>query len=125
LRERHVREIRSRFRAKSVADLAVTLLSILWLFAKETLAMQLGPNPTVDVLTLHRKAKPHEPWPGEIIEKFKLEAGAVARLALLLLLYTGQRVGDVAAMRWDRYDGEGISVRQHEHAALDTLSSSR
>ena len=80
--------------------------------------MQLGPNPTVDVLKLHRKAKPHEPWPAEIIERFKLEAGAVAHLALLLLLYTGQRVGDVAAMRWDRYDGDGITVRQQK---TDTL----
>jgi integrase len=36
-----------------------------------------------------------------------------------LLLYTGQRVGDVAAMKWSQYDGTGISVRQEKtHAPL-------
>jgi integrase len=37
---------------------------------------------------------------------------------LLLLLYTGQRAGDVAAMKWERYDGKGIEVRQEKTDAL-------
>jgi integrase len=117
LREDHVRQMRSRFLpATFTADEAVMLLSTLWLFAKEHLTMRLGPNPTADVMKLHRQAWSHEPWPDPVIAKF--EAGAQpkpnAQLALLLLLYTGQRVGDVAAMRWDRYDGKGITVRQEK-----------
>jgi integrase len=37
---------------------------------------------------------------------------------LLLLLYTGQRADDVAAMKWERYDGKGIEVRQEKTDAL-------
>jgi integrase len=121
LREEHVREIRSRFLpATFIADEAVMLLSTLWTFAKEHLAMKLGPNPTTDIRKLHRQAWSHEPWPDQVIEKFEAEARPKpnAQLALLLLLYTGQRVGDVAAMRWDQYDGKGIAVCQEKTDAL-------
>jgi integrase len=121
LREEHVREIRSRFLpATFTADEAVMLLSTLWTFAKEHLAMKLGPNPTTDISKLHRQAWSHEPWPDQVIEKFEAEARPKpnAQIALLLLLYTGQRVGDVAAMRWDQYDGKGIAVRQEKTDAL-------
>jgi integrase len=30
----------------------------------------------------------------------------------MLLLHTAQRVSDVAAMRWDQYDGRWVRVRQ-------------
>jgi integrase len=92
------------------------LLSTLWTFAKEDLAMKLGPNPTTDIRRLHRQSWSHEPWPDQVIEKFEAEARPKpnAQLALLLLLYTGQRAGDVAAMKWNRYDGKGIEVRQEK-----------
>ena len=35
-----------------------------------------------------------------------------AQLALMLLLYTGQRASDVVRIRWNDYDGSGIAVRQ-------------
>ena len=127
LREEHVREIRSKFLPSYdadgkqrggtfTADESVMLLSMLWMFAKEHLAIRLGPNPTADVRKLHRRKFEHEPWPDDVIEKFEAEARPKpnARLALLLLLYTGQRAGDVAAMRWDQYDGRGIAVRQQK-----------
>jgi integrase len=49
-----------------------------------------------------------------VIEKFEAEAQPKpnAQLALMLLLYTGQRASDVVRMRWSDYDGEGIAVRQ-------------
>ena len=131
LREDHVREIRSKFLPSSdtngkqrggtfTADESVMLLSMLWLFAKEQLAMRLGPNPTADVRKLHRRKFEHEPWPDDVIAKFEAEARPKpnARLALLLLLYTGQRAGDVAAMRWDQYDGKGIAARQQKTGEL-------
>jgi integrase len=117
LREEHVREIRSRFLpATFTADEAVMLLSMLWQFAKEHLAMRLGPKPTTDVRKLHKQSWEHEPWPAPVIERFEAEARPKpnAALALLLLLYTGQRAGDVAAMKWERYDGKGIEVRQQK-----------
>jgi integrase len=121
LREDHVREIRTRFLpATFTADEVVMLLSMLWIFAKEHLAMRLGPNPTTDVRRLHKLTNPRKAWPAAVIEKFETDARPKpnAGLALLLLLYTGQRPGDVAAMTWSRYDGKGIEVRQEKTGEL-------
>ena len=114
LQERHIRQIRQRFTATSKADLAVMLLRMLWVFAKEVLAMDIGPNPAAEIRKLHRHGWSHEPWPVWVIEKFEAEAQPKpnAQLALALLLYTGQRASDVVRMRWDQFDGEGIQVRQ-------------
>jgi integrase len=58
-------------------------------------------------------------WPMELIDQLAAQGSPTTRLALSLLLYTGQRVGDVAAMKWSQYDGAGISVRQEKtHAPL-------
>jgi integrase len=120
LREHHVRQIRERFRpSTSQADMAVILLRVLWVFAKEELAMHIGVNPAGEVRRLH-KSDAYEPWPPDVIAKFEdyVRTNPIARLALLLLLFTGQRVGDVAAMKWSQYDGKGIGVRQQKTRAL-------
>ncbi len=120
LREKHIREVRTRFTATSKADLAVMHLRMLWSFAKENLAMDLGPNPASEIKNLHKLSWSHEPWPDWVIEKFEAEAQPKpnAQLALLLMLYSGQRVGDVAAMKWERYDGKGIEVCQEKTGEL-------
>jgi integrase len=120
LQERHVRQIRQRFTATSKADLATMLLRMLWVFAKEVLAMDLGPNPAGEIRKLHHQGWKHEPWPESVIEKFAAEARPKpnAQLALMLLLYTGQRASDVARMRWDQLDGRGIRVRQVKTGTL-------
>ena len=114
LHERHVREIRKRFTSTSRSDLAVMLLGMIWTYAKEVLAMDLGVNPATDIQRLHRRGWSHEPWPAAVIEKFAVEARPKpnAQLALMLLLYTGQRASDVVRIRWNDYDGSGIAVRQ-------------
>jgi enterobacteria phage integrase len=119
LRERHIRDIRKRFAAKSVADKAVMLLRVLWVFAKEELAMDLERNPGEEIRRLHRVVKSHKPWPDELVGRFEAEAEPKpsAQLALALLLCTGQRVSDVAKMRWTDLDGKEISVRQQKTGA--------
>jgi hypothetical protein len=74
LQERHIRQIRPRFTATSKADLAVMLLRMVWAFAKEVLAMDLGPNPAGEIRKLHRQGWKHEPWPDWVIEQFAAEA---------------------------------------------------
>jgi integrase len=114
LQERYIRQIRQRFTATSKADLAVMLVRMLWVFAKEVLAMDIGENPAAGVQKLHHRGWSHKPWPDSVIEKFEAEAQPRpnAQLALILLHYTGQRASDVVRMRWNDYDGEGITVRQ-------------
>jgi hypothetical protein len=66
-------------------------MRVLWSFAKEELAMDLGRNPAEEIKPLHSREWSHEPWPEEVIAKFKIEAQPKpnAQLALALLLYTG------------------------------------
>jgi integrase len=120
LRERHVRQIRKQFNSASAADGAVMLIRMLWVFAKESLDMELGPNPAAEIKNLHKQSWSHEPWPDWVVAKFEAEARPKpnAQFALLLLLYTGQRVGDVAAMKWSQFDGDGIQVRQQKTGNL-------
>lgn len=45
------------------------------------------------------------------------KSGPMLRLAFALLLYTGQRIGDVLAMRWSDFDGDYIHVVQEKTGA--------
>jgi integrase len=116
MREKHLRDIRRRFIANSVADKAVMLLRVLWVFAKEELDMDLGNNPGAEIRRLHRVSQSHKPWPDWLVARFEAEAEPrpSAQLALALLSCTGQRVSDVAKMRWIDFDGEEISVQQQK-----------
>ena len=74
LHERHVREIRKRFTSTSRGDLAVMLLGMIWTYAKEVLAMDLGVNPATDIQRLHRRDGRTNPGRTAVIEKFAAEA---------------------------------------------------
>jgi integrase len=110
--ERHVRQISKQFPTLSAADNVVMLVRMLWAFAKDKLDMELGANPAAEVKNLHEQSWSYEPWPQEVIDAFMAPARPNARYGLMLLLHTGQRVSDVAAMRWDQYDGRWVRVRQ-------------
>lgn len=57
---------------------------------------------------------PHRPWPVDKLDAFAVAAehGSVARTVMELCIGTGQRVGDVLAMRWDAIRDGGVEVRQ-------------
>jgi integrase len=57
-------------------------------------------DPTKDVIPPPMESEPHPQWSEEHIAAFKARhpVGSNARLALTLLLWTGQRLGDVARM---------------------------
>lgn len=94
-----------------VADWYVQLLSMLCKLGIRRGYMTTNPAEGIEKLG---KSKSYDPWPAWMIEKI-LEAGTPQeRLAILLLLYTGQRRGDVAAMTWHDYDGTHIRVKQEK-----------
>jgi integrase len=70
--------------------------------------------PTRDVRPPRYKAKPHPTWTEEDIAQFEAAypLGTRARLALALLLYTGQRSGDVIRMGPQHVRQGAILVRQ-------------
>lgn len=56
----------------------------------------------------------HEPWPQHIVDAALISVNAEARLLVHLLLYTGQRIGDVLGMAWNDISGDHIAVRQRK-----------
>lgn len=87
--------------APTTADACVMVVSVLWKFASEFCQLPLDHNPAHGVARVHTDGKSHEPWPDDVIDKLLAAADAILRLAVYLLLYTGQREGDVVAMKWD------------------------
>lgn len=55
----------------------------------------------------------HAAWPDDVLEE-ALQAEGRAGLAVALLLYTGQRIGDVCKMRWSAIKGGSITVTQQK-----------
>lgn len=82
-----------------------------------TLALDLGmrkDDPTLRVRGFRSKSDGFHTWTEEEIAKFESRhpVGSMARLALSLLLYTGQRKSDVVAMGRQHVKGNRISVCQ-------------
>jgi integrase len=101
-------------RATTAADMAVKMISLLWQFGGEFADLDLGANPAHRVAKVHAGGDGHQPWPQDVLDRFGDGAPAHLRLAFLLLLYTGQRIGDVCGMQWCHFDGERIAVRQEK-----------
>lgn len=60
----------------------------------------------------------HEPWPTELLEAALKSDDQFVRLATHLLYFTGQRIGDVAKMRWSDVRGDRIEVTPQKTARL-------
>ena len=75
-----------------------------------------GDVPTRDVRPPKYRAKPHATWTEENIAAFESThaLGSRARLALALMLYTGQRSGDVIRMGPQHVRDGAIQVRQQK-----------
>ena len=119
-----VRAMRDSIKVKSAsttADMCVMVVSVLWKFASEFCHLPLGHNPTGDVARVHIDKKSHQPWPDHVVEQTLAAGDSVLRLGLYLLLFTGQREGDVVRMKWGdirEYDGqEEIRVVQEKTGA--------
>ncbi|GLT02276.1 hypothetical protein GCM10007897_36820 [Sphingobium jiangsuense] len=56
----------------------------------------------------------HQPWPEWLLDRALQADDATVRLAVHLLYYTAQRIGDVVKMRWADVDRGTISIRQQK-----------
>jgi integrase len=112
-----VRAMRDSINVKhktSVADLCVTIVSALWQFAIEHQRLPLGHNPARGIYKVHKKKRITKRWSQEVIGKFDAVATPPLRLALYLLLYTGQRECDVITMQWEHIRDGMIRVKQRK-----------
>ena len=61
---------------------------------------------------LYRADRRDRIWTPADIERFLRASSDEMRLAFLLALYTGQRQGDLLALRWNAWDGRTLRLRQ-------------
>jgi integrase len=111
----HAKDIRNYMKeahSTSVADVALSLLSNVWQYADEYLDLDLVSDPTKGIRRVHRVTKEHQPWPQDLIDRFTVVAPDNLRIAIKLLLFTGQRKGDVVRMTRACFDGHSIAVKQ-------------
>lgn len=98
----------------SKANHAIKVLRLLLFYA---LDHELIPkNPAVRIKKLET-GDGWQPWPEAALERFHVDARGAARVAAMLALYTGQRKGDVLAMRWSDIKDGGIRVKQAKTGA--------
>lgn len=109
----HVREVlNNRIVGNGARNIFLALVGILYTWAKDNELVPDSVNPTGGIKPF--PIGEHEPWPEKLIEDALAADEPRIRLAVHLLLYTGQRIGDVMKMRWsDIKDGQ-ISVTQQK-----------
>lgn len=69
-------------------------------------------DPTKDISRF--KIGEHDPWPDWLVEEALTSDDNTLRLAVHLLYFTAQRIGDVCAMRWSDIRGGRLSVNQQK-----------
>lgn len=77
-------------------NLFLSVVSVIYRYARERDMTNANPTDAIrsfDVGT-------HEPWPEELLEAALASDSNRIRLAVHLLYYTGQRIGDVVKLRW-------------------------
>lgn len=99
------------------ASYIVQVLRILFEHAIDIGWIAAGANPARGVSLIKSDTEERLPWPQDMIEAFRAEAGDEALLIFELCLGTGQRIGDVLKMRWSDIAGDGINVIQGKTGA--------
>jgi len=115
LRRRHIDEIIGR--KKQTPEAANNLLKVLRVVFDYAVAVEMiDLNPAATVKRYRSRGEGIHIWSEEEIKQFQEQHsfGSRARLALELLLNTGQRKGDVVKMGWQHVHGEDIDVRQEK-----------
>jgi integrase len=113
LRSEHIVKLMAVRKANS----ANALRKVLRAMMKHAIELKMRTDdPTRDVKAIRIKTDGYHSWTDVEIEQFEARhpIGTRARLALALMLYTGQRRGDVVRMGRQHLRPEGIYVRQQK-----------
>ncbi|XUY27846.1 tyrosine-type recombinase/integrase [Agrobacterium sp. rho-8.1] len=92
------------------ADFAWTVLARVLSFAKDRGYLVL--NIAERGGRIYRADRREKIWTDEQISAFEHASSVSLFLALQMALWTGQRKGDLLAMRWSQYDGQNFQLRQ-------------
>jgi integrase len=88
----------------------MAVLSVLYACAVDLDLVQYNPVTGLAKLPIGE----YQPWPEKLIAHVLDRASPMLRLAVILHLYTGQRIGDVCNMQWKHVDGDVIEVVQQK-----------
>jgi len=92
------------------ANQLVASLSALFTFAIKRDLMRVNPCLGIDRLNLSERL----PWPADVLDDALTRSGAMLRLAIVAHYFTGQRIGDVIAMRRPKAATDLIPVIQEK-----------
>jgi integrase len=94
----------------SMHDSFLAVLGVVYKQARRDGKTELFPAKDFD----KREGGTHEPWPEAVLEAGLQSAHDRTRLAVHLLFFTGQRIGDVCRMRWSDVRDGSIKVIQQK-----------
>jgi integrase len=107
----------AREHGPSAGDDQIAMISNLWEFAKGFREFKRHGkiNPTTRITRHYQHdGEGHLVWPEDVIEAFDSDCPAHLQFVRMGLHYTGQRGGDVVAMKWTDFDGKRIYVVQEK-----------
>lgn len=91
-------------------NMFLAVLGVLYTWARKRGKTTLEPTKEIDKM----KSVPHHPWPEHVLEAALKAEHDRTRLAVHLLYYTGQRIGDVVAMRWSDITNGWLYITQQK-----------
>ena len=110
IRRRHIIALRNQYRDRpGAANMIVAVVGVLMKLAVILEYRESG-IAGVDKLPVGERRR----WADRDIAVAMEHFPEHLRRAVILALYTGQRSGDLTAMTWAAYDGEGIDVKQQK-----------
>jgi integrase len=107
----------AREHGPSAGDDQISMISNLWEFAKgfQEFKRKGRINPTTRITRHYQHdGEGHLVWPEDVIERFDQGCPPHLQFVRMGLHYTGQRGGDVVAMKWSDFDGKRIHVVQEK-----------
>lgn len=120
LQRRHIREMMAARAAASGPEAGNNLFRIVRILCAFAIDNEVrADNPTLGVRRFRKQGDGFPAWSEEDVASYltRWGAGSVERLALVLLLYTGQRRSDVIRMGWQHVRGDTIRVSQSKTGA--------
>lgn len=94
------------------ANYRLRVLKIVMEFAIDMGLLPISGNTAKGVEELRYDKRERQPWPVDLVKAYRATATGRELLLFELCLGTGQRIGDVLAMKWGDLEGDGINVRQ-------------
>lgn len=96
------------------ANLQLRTASALYTWGRRREHVTARPCDDIDIFELGE----HEPWPTDLLAKALASDDKFVRLAVHLLYYTGQRIGDISLLTWNSVKNGRVHLVQEKRKAL-------